>query len=509
MRSRLAILTSLALASAAPVAVAQNAPKSKPPASRPPAPAQPAPRPAAPEGAVPKADLSDEIFRLNSVGLEMRLPLGSTAQTNGGGDKFSSQVMAKDSTWLINIQTPSSTDRKRSLEAIAKEVRDQLLASVAVVDSKRTGTDPGKTRGRVVEDVAPVSISDAKSDETRPGVRFYVRLPRGEKDPAVVRGYTIFQIAPGRFVAFDLATTEPNFAAARAAYESSIATARFEDTAAAAASRGKSVEAGVALLNSLTEADYNAAVGLMKDQWFRLSKPAASGVDSEAQEVAYRRVRAWKGKRGEIDPQREAKNWTVEDNQPGYLVRIDARYLRDKQIVDSVGIYFMTADRKEEAWLLQMVIRDPGQRKPATWREVGARNGTSMQVSTDGSSESKAAQPTVPDQGYVNQVEAFLLPQLLFRSANHPEKAGQYGFYSYQSEFGNIRLRRDTVAAATDGVGAWTIVTKMNEDRPPQTSTYTDRGELVRTNLQDGTAWTATTLQKLADQWRAKNLPWN
>jgi len=249
-------------------------------------------------------------------------------------------------------------------------------------------------------------------------------------------------------------------------------------------------------------------VNAMKDQWFRLSKPGKNG-EADAQEVAYRHVRAWKGSRGEIDPSRSRDKWATEDKQAGYLVRIDARYLEGDKVIDSIGTYFMTPDRREEAWLLQMVIKDPSQRKPATWREVGARAGSSMNVVTDGSQESKAAQPQVPDRGYIAQVEAFLLPQLLLHGKG-ADRAGDYGFYSYQSEFGKVQVRRDIVSAIQGGPGPWQIRTQMNEDRPPQLSLYSDRGDLLKTTLPDDRGvWSATTLEKLGQIWKAKGLPMN
>jgi hypothetical protein len=132
-----------------------------------------------------------------------------------------------------------------------------------------------------------------------------------------------------------------------------------------------------------------------------------------------------------------------------------------------------------------------------------------MNVVTDGSQESKAAQPQVPDRGYIAQVEAFLLPQLLLHGKG-ADRAGDYGFYSYQSEFGKVQVRRDIVSAIQGGPGAWQIRTQMNEDRPPQLSLYSDRGDLLKTTLPDDRGvWSATTLEKLGQIWKAKGLPMN
>jgi hypothetical protein len=505
MKALIAAVSVVALSVPAP---GQTVPKNarKPEA----APAKEAIEPPKPQAAAPLAPLppvnpvplAEDWFRLNSVGLSMHLPGGAQVQTSGAGDLQTVQVMDKDQTWLINIRTPS-TRNDRSAEKVATEVRDQLLAVAAPLEkNKDQPLKNGATTARLLQDISPLTVTTERPEEARPGCRFYVAIPQDEKGRAVVRGYTVFAVSPGRYATFELVTPEPTLTAGRAAYETALASVRFADTASLSAGRGTAVESGLALIGHLSPADYDGAIAVMKDRWFRLSRADKDGAD---QELAYRRVRAWKGKRGEIDPNRDAKKWSSEDHQEGYLVRIDARSLREGVVYDSVGTYFMSPDRRDEAWLLQMVIRDPSTRKPATWREVGARSGKSMSVATDGSGESKVAQPAVPDTGYLNQVEAFLLPQLVIPTRRDTPGAGEYGFYIYQSEFGNIRLRRDTFTPGADKT--WTISTRVNEDREPQVSTYGDGAELVKTVLAEGGVWTPITLQRLAEIWAAKKLP--
>ncbi len=496
-----------AVLSLAGPALAQN-PAKQPkagakPAAKTPAKSDPAPAPSdQPLPPLTAVELAPEVFRVSSVGLSMHLPAGVQTQTTGYGDQ-STQVMGKDQAWLINIKT-AVTKKTLSAEEIAVEVRDQLLAMASPIEQSK-GQQPrnGKTRARLLQDIKPLVIKTEHQEEARPACSFYLTMPRGEKEAPVIRGYTVFQVSEGRYVTFDLAVPEPAFAAARSAFETCIGTVRFADAKAMSAARGAAVETGITFLNGLSAADMDAACATMKDQWFRLSKPGANG---EEEEIAYRHVRASKGKRGELDTARDPKHWGVEDQQEGYLVRIDARMLQEGKVIDSVGTYFMTPDRREEAWLLQMVVRDPSARKPATWRELGARSGNSMSVSTDGSGESKVAQPTIPDKGYLNQVEAFLLPQLLIHAKSPP---GDFGFYAYQSSNSNgaVSLRRDVLAPSADKNGGWTITTRLNEDSEPQSSVFSDNGTLLKTTLATGNTWTPTTLSQLAAIWTAKNLP--
>ncbi len=494
------------IAALAMTAVAQGQGTKTPKPSGRPA-SKPAPASSIEPGSLPPVapvELSPDVFKGNAVGLSMHLPAGVQTQSTGYGDQ-STQVVGPNQAWLINIKT-ATTKSNRPAKEIAEEVRDQLLAMASPMEKARDqklGNGPSKAR--VLQDIKELVIKTEHAEHARPAYSFYVSIPRGEKEPPVMRGYTIFEVGPGRYISFDLVVPEPAFAAARSAYETCIGTARFEDSAAITASRGAAVERGMNFLSGLSAEDLDAACAAMKDQWFRLYRP---GKEGQEEEIAYRHVRAWKGKRGELDTGRDAKHWSAQDQQDGYLVRIDARMLQEGKIIDSVGTYFMSPDRREEGWLLQMVVRDPGSRKPATWRELGARTGASMSVATDGSGESRQSQPTVPDKGYLNQVEAFLLPQLLTRAKS---SAGDYGFYAYQSSSasGAVSLRRDVLAAGTEADAPWTITTRMNEDSEPQRSAFTAGGMLVRTALANGNTWLPSTLPKLVELWKAKGLPMN
>ncbi len=458
--------------------------------------------------------MAKEPFRLDSVGLTLNLPEGAIAQSTRAGDQLAVQLTPAppDSSWLVNIQTPMSKNEALTAEEVATEVLNQLLGSVGVLDRKVTGD--GKivekvtsTSGTVLEPVRAFEVAGISPELRRPGARFYVKLPRGAGETAMVRGYTVFRIAPGRFVTFDLATTEPYLAMAKLAYETTVGTARFADLASMAASRGAAVESGIDFMNRLSPSEYDAAIESLKDQYYRLYVPASTGADNDATEIAYRRVRATKGMRGEITAGANPSTFKGTDRQQGYLVRIDARYLQGQRVVDSVGIYFMTPDRTEEAWTLQMAIREPGQPKPAVWREIGARDGLSMSVTLSGTGEKDQTwRPVVPEVGYITMVESFLLPQLLIGSKAKP---GERAFYTYQSKYPDhkIRLRRDMLAQVADRNGAWKLTTRHSEEEDPQVSIYNERADLVQIALPDSSVMAPTTLQRLADIWRNKNLP--
>jgi hypothetical protein len=294
-------------------------------------------------------------------------------------------------------------------------------------------------------------------------------------------------------------------------YETMIGTVAFSDPTLANTSRGAAVQSGVDFIANLTAADYERAIAANKDQFYRVYLPKAGGSDADATEVGYKRVRAWSGMRGQIDPQANPATFTSNDRQAGYLVRIDSRLLQPAEnvtvVADTIATYFMTPDRQEEAWLIQLVMRDPRQRKPMISREIGGRSGKSMSISDTGASGDTIWKPLVPDVGYTNLVESVLLPKLLIGARS----TGEHGFYTYRSERADsnkIALRRDTVAEVADRAGAWQITTRMSEDAPVNTGLYNERGELVQGTFgADGTVQAPITLQRLADLWKSKGLP--
>jgi hypothetical protein len=497
-------------------AVAQNTRPPAAPAKAPARAAQPGTAGAAPVAGA--TALSEELFRLDSVGLSMHLPSGAVAQSTRMGDKEAVQITPAppDVTWMVNLQTPSSSNPTHTAESVANEVLTQLLATVGIVDRKvdkdgilhENVTSP---KGGVLEAVKALDLQGVAPEGRRPAARFYVRLSRGDKEPALVRGYTIFKIQPGRFVTFDLSVTEPQFARVKPIYETMIGTVSFTDPTLVNTSRGTAVQTGVDFITNLTAADYERAIAANKDQFYRVYLPKAGGSDADATEVAYKRVRAWSGMRGQIDPQANPSSFTTGDRQTGYLVRIDSRLVQPVEnvtvVADSIATYFMTPDRKEEAWLIQLIVRDPRQRKPLVSREIGGRTGRSMSISDTGANGDTVWKPLVPDIGYTNLVENALLPQLLIGARS----AGEHGFYTYRSErtdANKIVLRRDTVAEVADRAGAWQITTRMTEDSAVNTGIYNEHGELVQGTFgADGTIQAPITLQRLADLWRSKGLP--
>lgn len=437
-------------------------------------------------------EMADEPYTLDAVGLSVHFPLGAEAKSTSFGGTTSVQVVPTDSTWLIRIQTPRVPNKNMTALEVATEAMNQLLASVSV---ENQGGGVLGTFGKVLKEPHEVNL-------TQKAARFYVWLPNSAKSPAVVRGYTVFKTGPDQFCAFDLTTAEPEFARVQGIYEATVATATFANSIELSEARGRLVKAGVAVLGALSEKDLRELAD-GTERWERLFRPAATGSVNDDQEIAYRRVRAWVGKRGDLDPDKTKGTGTAADKRPGYLVQMDARGVDGRTIIDSRAAYFMSPDRSEEAWVVRNAIKQP-KGEPLVSSEIGGRTGESVSVTTSSSATpSQTIRPLIQGEGYVSGLEALLLPRILVRAG----QPGEYGFYAYQSKAGTIRLRRDLVEQPADRPGSWKITTRLGEDQKPYVSYYSADGRLIRTELPDGSVWEPIELERLVQIWKSKGLP--
>jgi len=503
LRTIAAILA--AVAATAPAAQPERAsPRpspSKVPAGAPPvSPAAPRTGQRPPIAAPTPVALSDAPYRFETAGLTMFLPEIATANLTTIGAKAALEVLPPDASWVIKVQAPRTSNPDTTAAEVVDEVTLQHLKEAGEIYEAVPGEklDPSKLRfvkGRILEPRRTMVIGGLQAE------RVYFAIPQGLKDPAVVRGYTVFKTGPDRFVTFELVTTEPHFAKARAAYEVSVGSATFTDPTTAVAERAAAVQSGIRVLDALTEGDYKDILAAQPERWERLYKAAPTGADSDATELGYRRILTSIGPRSMLDGGRRSGRG-VADRQEGYIVQLEARVLREGLAFDTQSVLFMSPDGAEEAWTTKMAIRKDGQTRTAT--ETGARTGQSMSVQIESTgAPGKIVKPSLQSEGYVSRAEALLLPQLLIRSG----VATDYGFYGYQPDAEAVRLRRDTLEQPIETPGLWRLTTKLGEDKPVQVSLYNAQGELIRTEMADGTIWEPTTLDALKRLWQSKGLP--
>jgi len=491
-----------------------------------------------PKVAIPTAPsavvkLSEEPLKLPDIGLTVQFPEDFLANTTQMAQMMAAQISPADGSWVINISTPRTT--AETPDSVTKA--DSVLAQLRKVITGKSRNAEGSKSAVGVIDPANFAATEPDTKPTRkpsfyisglkrPGDRFYALLPANFGNTNVIKGVAVFQPLPDQFAFFELTCTDKQFEVARPIFELIIASSVFEDPTARASARRDAVAAGQRLLSRFTAADLEAALP-PTEQTYRLHRPAASGDPGDSEELGFRSVRFWKGKKNEIDPSQPVRG----DNPDGFLLTIDARLFNKLapgsnrfQIIDTQARYFMTLDRTEELWSVRTSVRDglgqptagPAPKdKPAgkaaakgtrTVNEVGARSGVSASVSvTQSGLPAKSIEPSIAGEGYLSQLESYLLPRMLVLSGLEIET----GFYTYRSDSESIALRRDSGTRDPAQGGAWTVSTRFREGDLPQVSLFRDNGDLIKATLPDGRLWEAATAQQLISLYKKKNLPYS
>lgn len=480
-----------------PVPSNTGGPSAKPAEKTAQQPTVPAPR-VAPKGSVGAIPLADEPLRLESVGLTVFLPEGTRVESARINDRSVTQLVAGDGLWLMNVQTPQTSNEATTIKDALEQTLALLQGSVGVTDPEQTRIL--ETEAKVLERVDSVQLEGGE------GARLYVSLPEGSKKGRVVKGYTIFKPGSRQFVVFELICGEVNFGAARVAYEGSIATARFESSNDLMLSRMTAIKSGTHFLMQLSPQDWlDALEPEGKEQWYRMYRPSPDGNASGDVEIGYYGVRFWRGKRGEIDSTKRESDYNVVEQQDGYLVRVRSRVLGGKAIADNDGTFFMKPDRSEEAWSFKTAARSRDGKQQAVASESGARIGEDLQViKVEPGKASTTIKPQVRE-GYICQFETFVLPRLL--AAKGIE--GEFGWYAYESwPAASTSYRKDAVKGHSAD-GRVVVTSTLRPDSPPQIATFEQgSGKLLGTELGDGgIVREPVDLASLRLLWQQKGLP--
>ncbi|MCC6427531.1 MAG: hypothetical protein IT435_12000 [Phycisphaerales bacterium] len=508
-----------------------------PAGTQPTAPAQPAAKPQEEPrfGAIrpelqPVVELADQPVRLDSVALTFFPPTDCTVQTTSVAGVATIEIMPRDSTadstWLLTIKAPRTGNDKLTAAQIADGALVDLIAANGLVfDAERGLKGPQIKDMWQKNEITSVGnflgyqglVQSRHRDVEFPGFptkaeQFFVSLPSGAKQEPLMRGLTVVKVGPDRFITFELFTTRPFFEQAKDIYTVLLHAAKVGDPAALAEERANAVNAGLALFEKLTAEEMKQLLADLAsktkngsgERWERRYKPAPSRNPMDATELGYRRMKVWSGKRGELKANPVPARFNNVEMQDGYLVTLDARLVEDNQIIDSRGRFFVTTDRVEEAWTISLSVQGLDHKNRKTYTETGARNGKDMNVNVAGAGNpGVAALPIIETAGYISRVDSYLLPQILIRS----KLAGDYGFYVFQSDAGNIRLRRDVLSEPSDRPDMWEIETRIGEDAKPQISMYTREGVLISSVLPDKSVWEPIEQDALVRLWRNKGMP--
>jgi len=429
--------------------------------------------------------------RIDPLNLSFFLPEGSVAETTSFGANATMGVELPDKMGVLVIKGQRSNSADLTVALVVDSMIEQLQAARGVQDQE---TGRFHTRARL-ESRATLQLSGLS------GERFYMRFPPGEGGPEMVRGVSVFQTDPGRFIVFDLMTEGARFEQSRRMYETVVGTLDVTDRDALAARRGAAIERMKGIIGSLNPDELRFLAETYPERWERLYTPARSGDDMDATEHGYRRVRVRSGFRGEVAGKPE-RNWLAAERLPGLIVRLDAMALEPNLRIDTQAVYFVSEDFREEAWTVRMALR---QGAAATESSItGARSGTSMTVQLEQNNAAPTVtRPVIQGDGYISQAITHLLAPIMARRA----QTGEFAGYVYNSSTNTISLRWDTVEQPMDRPGLWIVRSRPDENTPATSHLFNAEGRLMRSELHNGRIWEPIELDRLVNLWRRKGLP--
>ncbi len=441
------------------------------------------PKPTNSSPATSAIELEQSPARIDALNLNIYLPKGSVTETTSFGTNATMGVGFPDQIGVMTIKEQKTTDP----ELTVKQVADNIVNQLTRFASSKTGKLISRDSNLIIP--------------PRTGERFYVRLPGLNGKPDSVRGMTIFQSQPRKFVIFDFTCLYANFDQARAYYETSVATMDLGNPTQSDVRRAAAIKSMLAFLDLRSVEDYQNAMTGKEDRWERLYLPAPSGDEMDATEYGYRKIRSWGGFKGELTD-KPRSSWNADDRQLGYFVQIDAMALEENLRIDTRATFYMSEDTKEESWTIKMSVRQDGFQQTST--VTGARSGTSMAVVLDQSdAPTTKTHPLIQGEGYISQVQTYLIGKLLAQNA----APGEYASYAYNNSLSTIALRWDVVEKPEETPDLIRITTKVSNDTPPTASIYDKEGNLLRVRLANGRIWEPIELDRLIRLWKKKGLP--
>ncbi len=426
----------------------------------------------------------DDAITIDALDLRIRLPKGSVSETTSFGANTSVGVGFPDKIGVMIIKEQRTTNEELTLDQVAQSIIKQLT---------RFGNS---TTGAILEYEKSLKI------KLWEGQRFYVRIPGSNGKPDSVRGMTIFQTEPKRFIIFDLTTLHRDFDRCRVMYETSVGTMDLGNPTDKDVRRAAAIRRMIDFIDTRGFEEFQDVVtGRSTDRWERLYLPAITGDDMDATEYGYRRTRSWTGYKGDLSD-KPRSSWNADDKTLGYLVQIDAMALEENLRVDTRATFYTSVNGDEESWTIKMSLRQGTEQSTSTI--TGARSKNNLVVLTDSSdSPPSKITPLIQGDGYISQALSYLISPML---ALHAEP-GDYASYAYNSSAGAITLRWDLVEHPEDSPGLVRITTKTSPNSPASTSTYNGKGELLRVRLSNDRLWEPIEPERLVSLWQKKGLP--
>ena len=448
-------------------------------------------------------DFGAEPVLIESIGMQMYLPVDATIQTRFiRGGQSRSLIQTADQRWVMYVENKVA---EKDLSP-----RDILDGVIKIQQQPFQIRDPKNPRGAGRSAIEVLDRTDDLQIGGLEAARAYIGQPADSDYP--VTGYTILRMDPGQYVVFQFTTPLPNFPSTRTIFEAITATAHFPDRAEKKEDRVEAVGAGAEFLASVTPEEMERALD-ETPMFMRVYRPSPTGSPSDSQEIGYQRLTVRKGQRGELDPDKPRTSWTVQEREYGFVVQMQARVLISDVVVDTRAIFYLSSDRKDEMW--SIVIEEKGKDKVGRLRinrtkQTLARDGDELRVLTTlpGSQPEEKGYQILEDH-YLSAVERYLLPRLVAqRAASGGPAQCDLAFYNFDPQRSVVTLRRERFDRTPEG--GWLCLTTPSEGQPDWTTTYDAAGRLVQRTVPGATGVTIlepTTRERLQKIWAKKNLP--
>lgn len=450
-----------------------------------------------------------EPLYIPAIGLEVPLPEGCIASAASPNSTIRATIRPNEGEWFILIQSLGRSAGHANAAQLTDQILDRLRKQYGVV---RTFEDPVtherkeellETRVRPIERIPNLLIADL------PAERAYVSVPEFSGSAERYVGYTVIETTPTEYVIFELSSPMDQIGVAKATYEMVVASSVFTDANAEIAKRGKRIARGIEVLASIDIDTFEKVIALNESRWERLFIPDPTGLEEADIEIGYRKIHCWKGTRGELDPDRPPAAFDQNERDEGYLLKMDVRVLQqigpgpeDREPVDTTAIYFQSLDGRSEAWRITMT-RHSNFETP-TFSEIGARHDASLKIHIEGpGTPATEIRPLFSTEGYISQISAFLMPQLLAAAGI----TGDYAFYAYRTVDQKVRMREDSLKRVEGRLGVFSLETVFRDEIPPQVTLLREDASIIRTSMPQGRIWEPTTPERLLKLWQSKGLP--
>ena len=430
-------------------------------------------------------------FNAEALGLSINFPAGSNVVAERVENSLVLAVADDPSTptWNLRIQQMLSTVATATAITHVEDLLRDIEAS--------------KQQHEVITN-EPVNISGIM------GHRCFVKR-FGPQNQAYVSGWLILPNGPRSFLVFSLQTLPEHLPRLRPILDASFNTIVLQNTEELASLRKGRLDAGQAVLASITREQLESLVGL--NHWYRIHSPGPAN-GAPPMERGYSSFEVVAAKKGALNPSKAEKSYTPDEHKPGIMVRVRGRIVINAErgvYYDSAAYYWMSWDQSEEAWSILGTHRqgEAEQSEAETAVRTAYAPGSPPPrlkvIKSDNSTNAREPFDWEVPEIYMSQVVHWLLARLLPKDDAGPREFSAY-FYNFTNARPQVSQRLDIWEPARDGTGNFKLTTRLTSDSQPSVSYYDSEGALVRRVHPDGTLTEPSTPEELRKLWKSKGL---